>query len=284
MINSLTFEQEQQKVEWQKEWFKIGSSCEPADKPLAEETISSFYALLKRKPPQFIWVSSPQEARKVLKENNQENNLYNFIMGQENSYWVNFYLFIIRVLKVKPKKDDYRKLCLWENISKSCFWWWPFENVCIISDRPEEIHWNDQKVLHNANGPSVRFRDGWELYMLNGVKMTKEDVMTPANQLNAQEILKRQNVDQRRELIRKVGIESMLNELKTKVIDTFQNYQLLTIELSDQVKDAKFLKMKNPSIGIWHVEGVARECNTVQEALNWRAGDIKQQWKPVQLT
>ena len=28
--------------------------------------------------------------------------------------------------------------------------------------------------------------------------------------------------------------------------------------------------MLNPSIGIWHVEGVAPACLTVEQALNWR--------------
>jgi hypothetical protein len=68
------------------------------------------------------------------------------------------------------------------------------------------------------------------------------------------------------------------------VLDTKGDYSLLSVELSETIKKARFLKMKNPSIGIWHLEGVARECETVQQAINWRAGDIKTNWQPKQLT
>lgn len=114
--------------------------------------------------------------------------------------------------------------------------------------------------------------------------MKEKDVMTPAEKIDPKEILKRENVDERRELIRKVGIERMLSVLKNKELDKKGDYCLLSVELSETIKDARYLKMKNPSIGIWHLEGVARECNTVQDALNWRAGDIKTKWEPSTLT
>jgi hypothetical protein len=58
-----------------------------------------------------------------------------------------------------------------------------------------------------------------------------------------------------------------------------------TIDLSDALKGARYLKMTNPSVRVFHVEGVARECNTVQQALNWRAyKDINKAWSPSVLT
>jgi hypothetical protein len=32
------------------------------------------------------------------------------------------------------------------------------------------------------------------------------------------------------------------------------------------------LKMKNPSMDLWHIEGVHPDCKTVKEALAWRNG------------
>jgi hypothetical protein len=99
--------------------------------------------------------------------------------------------------------------------------------------------------------------------------------------LEVQEIIKEKNVDVRRELIRKIGIERFVLKAGAKVLDKCGDYELLSIKLSDNVSDARYLKMRNPSIGIFHVEGV--EGNTVQEALNFRAGALigaGEDWNP----
>jgi len=69
----------------------------------------------------------------------------------------------------------------------------------------------------------------------------------------------------------------MKNKLITTVSALFRAQQLVT--------DARFLKMLNPSVGVWHLEGVERECSTVEQAINWRAGSLKVGvWQPEILT
>ncbi len=62
--------------------------------------------------------------------------------------------------------------------------------------------------------------------------------------------------------------------------------ELLSIDLPGLLDDCRYLKMKNPSIGVWHLEGVDRDCKTVQSAINWRAGDlaVAADWRPSVLT
>ena len=91
----------------------------------------------------------------------------------------------------------------------------------------------------------------------------------------------------RRELIRKIGIDIFIQKMGAKSIHKQDNYELLSIDLDNQITNCRYLKMKNPSIQTWHVEGVHRKCNTVQEALNWRAETIlkdNEHWKPKLLT
>jgi hypothetical protein len=80
------------------------------------------------------------------------------------------------------------------------------------------------------------------------------------------------NADIRRELLRKVGIERMLANLPHKVVSKRGDYELLSVDLTETVKGAIYLKMLNQSIGVYHMEGVPRECKTVDEALSWRNG------------
>ena len=109
--------------------------------------------------------------------------------------------------------------------------------------------------------------------------------MTPAEKLNPVEILKEENVDIRRELIRKMGIEMMLAHLPHKSLDKQGDYELLKIDFPGLAQDTWFLKMRNPSIDVFHLEGVERTCNTVEQAINWRAGDLGlNKWEPAQLT
>jgi hypothetical protein len=82
--------------------------------------------------------------------------------------------------------------------------------------------------------------------------------------------LKETNVEVRRELLRKIGVDRLISDLPHKLLQSRGNYELYSIDLSDELKDAKYLKMLNPSIGTYHVEGVAPEIETIEQALNWR--------------
>jgi hypothetical protein len=92
-------------------------------------------------------------------------------------------------------------------------------------------------------------------------------------------------VDQRRELIRRIGIDRILDHLPHKVMDTAGDYTLYAVDLSDELKEQRYLRMLNPSVKQWHVEAVSNDCLTVQHANNWRAKkDITMMWEPSQLT
>ena len=160
------------------------------------------------------------------------------------------------------------------------------EEFCIVSDFPEFIRINELHQPHCDNGPSHRWRDGWELYHLNGIPVPKEVVMTPADRLDPKIIVSEKNVDVRREIIRKIGIERCLELLDSKILDEKGDYQLVSIDLGME-KRSVGLKMKNPSIGVWHLEFVPFATRTVQDAINFRKGRLQHHhgdWNPSILT
>ena len=124
--------------------------------------------------------------------------------------------------------------------------------------------------MHKDGAAAVAYSDGWGVYALNGIRMKSDYVLTPAEQLTPETVLKETNADVRRELLRKVGIERMLSNLEHKVLEKRGTYEVLSVKLSDQVRDARYLRMLNPSVGTWHLEGVPAECDTVEKSLNWR--------------
>lgn len=143
----------------------------------------------------------------------------------------------------------------------------PNGRPAIIS--PNYVEWWVEGKPHRDGGAALNYEDGDKVFHLNGVISPDWLVETPAEKLDPKEILKLSNVEQRREGIRKVGIERMLAELKHKVLDSDGDYELLEVQLSPELK-GNYLKMKNPSIGVWHLEGVENDCRTIKEALDWR--------------
>jgi hypothetical protein len=164
-------------------------------------------------------------------------------------------------------------------LSRSCGWWLPMRDYVVICDNPAEIHL-DQGRLHRDGGPAMSYPDGFAVWALNGVRVPREIAESSSHNLDPRLILKEHNAEVRREIIRKIGIERVCEKLGAQVIDSAADYELLILDLGDKVR-RPFLKMKNPSIGVYHIEGVAPEITTVEEALLWRNGTPE---KPIALT
>ena len=135
---------------------------------------------------------------------------------------------------------------------------------------PNYVEYWIEGRLHRDGGPSIFYRDGEKLYHLNGVLMPKEVVLANDKDFDKDWFLKNENVEQRREVLRKFGVERVLKDLKATTLDAKDDYELLLIELGNGVEPCPALKMKNPSEGTWHVEWVDRTCRTVDTALEFR--------------
>ena len=149
-------------------------------------------------------------------------------------------------------------------------YWWPNRHFIMVCDRPLAIRRNGAGLLHCENGQALEYRDGWGLWMLNGVRVPKELVMTEPEQLNPKLILTERNAEVRREIVRKIGAERVIQKLGGKTVHKKGDYELLTLSVPGMAIVPTYLKMRNPSIGVWHVEGVPPEIKTVDEALAWR--------------
>ena len=207
--------------------------------------------------------------------------------GSHEAYWSAYYNFPDTELRTMFSDSDREKLSLWLTLAEETGWWEPYQNVVFMCERPAIQLVNERGQLHCDTGPALLCRDGFPVWALNGVRCKESHVMTPAGKMEATDIMKEENVEIRRELIRKVGVERMLAKLPHRVLNKQGDYELLSVDFPGLVQDARYLKMLNPSIGVWHMEGVERACKTVQEAINWRAGELLpagESWTPSQLT
>ena len=207
-------------------------------------------------------------------------HIHDSIWGQHIAHWCGWADYMQNILFVR-KIEQCSSLI---EIAKSAGCWWAFRNAAIICERHAEFHLVEGK-LHRDGGPAVAWSDGWGVYALNGVRVPGWLAEEKAEEIDPARFAKIDNVEIRREFVRKVGVERIVQEMGGQRLDAVGDYELIEVDLGGSTGRHPYLKMLNPSIGVWHLECVERTCRTVQQALNFRASRLTDRdWKPEVLT
>ena len=196
------------------------------------------------------------------------------IFGQHDSSWLGFYQYFLEVLNL----ENCKKLAPLMKFAEHANWAFVFKDACIISRKPVVCKVNEAGRIHCADGPAVAYKDGVSVYGLNGVRVPEWLVMKSSSEIDPKEVMALTNAEQRKEGIKKLGMDRFKDALKVEVIHTFRDYELWTIEFEGR-RIGPYLKMINDSTGQTHVEGVGEvnggvdpNIKTCQEALAWRGG------------
>ena len=195
----------------------------------------------------------------------------NSVYGQHDADWLSFYAYFRDVCGLVEQTEPLVGLF---ELAKSAGWALPHRHICWVSERHDVVQLNAEGRLHCNDGPAIHYPDGWSIHALNGVRVPEWLVETKAARLDARKFAELDNAEIRREFVRKVGIERIVTELGAEVLDRRGEYELLSVDLGGQTGKWPYLKMRNPSIGVWHLEAVVKECATVEQALNWRNGGV----------
>jgi internalin A len=154
-------------------------------------------------------------------------------------------------------------------IFESCGWIFPYENVCVVCDRPRILSFDNQERLHAEGSPAVQFADGWSVYAYHGVRLPEEYGKVPPNQWQAQWLLEEKNAELRRALIQGIGYDRICQELQAIELDSWQEYTLLKIESDVDLEPIYLLKMTCPSTGYIHALRVPPDMKSAREAISW---------------
>lgn len=142
---------------------------------------------------------------------------WNPFYGGHEAHWIAPYHVPHMLGIVTYEPEALRRLNLWADLARSAGWWWPFENLCILSERPSVVHtepWAGRPPgmvrLHCADGPSVQYRDGWTLHTWHGTRVPADlidgDGWTP------EQILKERNQEIRRCAIERLGWDAFIDQ------------------------------------------------------------------------
>lgn len=228
--------------------------------------INFIYSISDLKEPEIVICSSPMHMTQEAELKKGET--IDYLGCGYDSGWTSFYDFFQRIGVQFDKEwgfDTWKDFILNSGVFATVL----CENVAFVCVRPCIVKVNSNGDLHCEDGPAIAWCDGYCEYALNGVWVTEEIVMIPSDKLDSKIILKETNAEVRREIVRKIGVDKIANDLGSERLDKVKDYELLILNMGDG-RRRPYLKMKNPSIGTWHIEGVHPDCKTVKEALSWR--------------
>lgn len=235
-------------------------------------------------------------AEAVRDRNELFRDWYKYIGGQ---FWIggygwgaSFMSFFRDVCNLELEGDFWERSKAYEETCESACWWWPHTDFVVVSERPKEIHLEQNpqgsgKRLHCETGPAISWPDGWGIYSWHGVVVPAHWILN-RDQLDPNEVIQVTNVEQRAAGAQIVGLNKMLAVLNTKVIDDSGSEdigQLIEMTLPGLERPGRFLKARCPRNGTI-VEGVPYVSDiddlpieTALAAQAWRIGDPQSEYQ-----
>jgi len=263
-------------------WLDIGlRSGQPL--PSGERMLELFGALYKEAglpaPTEIHIEGSPLAGCKLATKMTGSSSPVFGSYGNLEAGWLSFYSFFLAETDVRGPE---RLISMMEIAKSNIGMFWPMERTVIVTPVPSQLHMRNG-VLHNSNGPSIEYPDGFRLFHLNGVSFPEEMssfITTPSNELNVTQVLGIKNVEQRAEVIKRVGLIKFLDKLNPRSIDKKDGYELLGVTIGNY-PERIYLRMQNPSIDEVHIEAVHPDCKSVDQARRWRNfGEVGEAGEP----
>ncbi|MFI6511772.1 DUF6745 domain-containing protein [Streptosporangium sp. NPDC050855] len=117
-------------------------------------------------------------------------------------------------------------------VAEAAGWWWPFERVALICERPVELHRDDSDRLHRGEGPALVYPDGFALHAWHGMPVPADFGASIAN-LTPARIRAEQNAELRRVMLEHFGYDRYLAESGATPVHRDETGVLWRIELGE---------------------------------------------------
>jgi hypothetical protein len=212
-LEKLTPEQEVILEETYQDWLKRGYRTEPMDREKATECIKNIYGLLNLPVPPIEFVTGPKEALKVFRAQGEEGNIHPHLIG---GCWHSTYLSVhefARKIGTEYNEKDEAEMDIWLEVSKNIHLFMPFEEMAIVIDYPTTLTVDEQGNLHNENGPSLAYADGYQVFAWHGtiiMEPEKHYIITNPEQITHTKIDDENNMEIKRVMLTRLGIENYL--------------------------------------------------------------------------
>ena len=168
-----------------------------------------------------LWDNIRDNLRTNLSDNLGVIKAWDYFAGNLWCSWEVFYDFCNEI-GVPYSQENRHLLDMWLTQSRECHFWWPYENMVFLSERPASVNVDSQGRLHCENDAALYYHDGYGLYMWHGVRVPKW-VITEKELITPEKIFAEQNAEVRRIMTEIYGFRKFGDDLiksgKAKLVD-----------------------------------------------------------------
>ncbi|WP_245717534.1 DUF6745 domain-containing protein [Nocardia jejuensis] len=172
-------------------------------------------------------------------------------------------------------------------VAREAGWWWPYENVAVISERPLELHRDEAGRLDRADGPALAYSDGFALHAWRGMPVAGE-FLTGLAALTPERIRDEENAELRRVMLEYYGYDRYLEESRARPVHRDETGVLWRIAL-DGDEDVVMVEVVNStpepdgSSNIYWLR-VPPSTRTAREGVAWTFGLSAEAYDPIRQT
>ena len=140
-------------------------------------------------------------------------------------------------------------------VARNAGWWWPMRDTVILTDRPDTLHRDPQGRLHCETGPALRYRDGWAIHAIHGVRVPADLIETG---WDVKRTLEEDNAEVRRAAIELTGWDRFIADAGLTLVASAPDpgnppHELELYDLPDRLRDmyddqARILLCTNGSV------------------------------------
>jgi hypothetical protein len=168
-------------------------------------------------------------------------------------------------------------------VAERAHWWWPFENVAIVCERPTQLHLDDRGRLHHGDGPALAYRDGFVLNRWRGVTIPAEFAQT-LKTLTPETIRKEVNAELRRIMFEHYGYDRYIVDSGAEPVQQDEAGKLWRVVLAND-EPITMVEVVNSTAepdGTFNTYWlrVPPQTRTAKEAVAWTSGLTEQEYEP----
>ncbi|MFF0411245.1 DUF6745 domain-containing protein [Kitasatospora sp. NPDC004745] len=188
---------------WAAHWAVTGGELGPVTTPLADRVRN---AVLDRLAPEADRAQAPGGAADAARARRTAARLalLDAVRGQHDAPW--FAAFEAAFGTDEPGAGAAEPLAA---VAREAGWWWPYQDVALVSERPVTLHRDEAGRLDRADGPALEYADGFALHAWRGMPVPAE-FLAGLGDVTAERIRTEENAELRRVLLEHYGYDRYL--------------------------------------------------------------------------